>query len=175
MTDRGCFALPSTFSQTSKTCSDCSARKECGEKVLATLNLIRSSIKVEHLIAQFHMGDAPIGLSLVQRTMVASMPVAIAGRLEILLLAGFDQSARSRFAIRENPFSTSGAKHIRLTGDLLIAGGFTKMELRQAFQERFGWGKNTAFVEVARTLALLRGLSLITESGGYIALADTTT
>jgi hypothetical protein len=175
MTDRGCFALPSTYSLESKTCKACVAHAECGARVQETLQRIRGTINVEQLIAQFHVGEDAPSLTLAQRTKVASMPVHVARRLETLFLNGFDRTARSLFANSENPFPATGAKHLRLAGNLLLQGGFTKKHLRTECQKRFGWAESTAFVEVARTLALLRGLGLIVERDGRMVLADTTT
>lgn len=172
MTDRGCFAMPSTFSKTSTACGACASQVSCGEKVLATLKLIRDKVKVEHLIAQLSTGESIQSLTLAQRTMIASMPVKVGPRLESMLLSGFASTVRSRFANRENAFSTSGVKHLPLVGDLLLKGGFTKTELRRRLRQEFPWSEGTAFVEVARTLALLRGLGLTVEVGRRIVLAD---
>lgn len=177
MTDRGCVGLPSVFSHVSSTCATCEARPECSGKVLTTLQRIRGSVQVDDLISQFRLGFVEQALekpelTLQQRTAVASMPAKVAGRLKALLLDGFDQTAKSRFAQGDNPFPGSGAKHLHLAGQLLLAGGFTKLEFRTRCIERYGWSTNTAFVEVSRAIALLRGLGLTHEINARVQLRD---
>ncbi len=178
MSDRGCFGLPSVFSLQSDTCSSCSARTACSEKSYALLLRVRGSVDVERYIQDLRLEFAGLGeqrarasLTLAQLTTVESMPARLRGRLKRLLLDRFDVVARQSLEQGENPFPESGSKVMHLAGEMLLAGGMTKIGFRNACQNQLGWSYGTAATESSVALALLRGLGLTKEKGSAIRAA----
>jgi hypothetical protein len=140
------------------------------------LERLRDKIPVESLIAEFRQGFSPARkLSLDQEQLIASMPVKIASKMRSLLEQGFPENARAAFQRGENPFPERGPKHIRLAGSMLLGGGFHRVELRDECVHRYGWSDGTASSQVSQTVALLRGLGLTKEQGGFISLPETLT
>lgn len=163
--------MASVLNPESPTCQRCSALEPCRVRALQSLDRVKGAIKVDHLIERLEHGSTQgYILSLEDHRAIATTPRKVAGRLESLLTKGFHVIARRKLAAGQNPFPVSGAKHIHLAGEMLLAGGFTKGQLRQQCIERFQWTEGTAFSEVSQAVALLRGLRLVRQTQDHIHL-----
>jgi hypothetical protein len=173
LTDRGCLGMPSVFNRISKACQECCAREQCRELGLASLLRARERIDVEELIQELRRGFAtslPLGeLTEQQQQRIQDAPAKLQTRLRTLLEKGFEQTARECFAQGENPFKT--VKNLHVAGELLLAGGFDRTQLREELMARYGWALSNAYSEVSNAIALLRGLALVVERDGCFTLA----
>ena len=71
-----------------------------------------------------------------------------------------------------NPF-TDGPKYRAVASDLLLAGGFTRQSLKDAYQEQLGWTPATASSHVSIVVGLLPAFNIATQEGENFVLSPT--
>jgi hypothetical protein len=164
--------MPSVHNPASETCKSCLHREDCRVRAVCALEKVRAVLKVDHLLLRLQP-DYALGfvLSPVQLKLIEQTQDKLRGRLRNLLERQFDKFARAEFSRGTNPFTEKGAKHMRLAGEMLLRGGFTRASLRQQCIEHFGWTQGTALSEVSQAVSLLRGLQVTKEEGDRIVLA----
>lgn len=181
MKELGCFGLPSVHNPRSGFCRVCPDFDSCGQQARALIDKVARAPGMRELAHRFHYVlelpdcSAPPTLTPEQERRVASAPVKVAQRLRSLLERGFDTQAARSFATGTNPFSPTGAKHLHLAGELLLAGGFTRAQLRRRCETDFGWTPNTAASQVSQAVSLLRLLDLTEDQGDRVCLKTTGT
>lgn len=170
MSDLGCFGMPSVFNAKSEFCKRCHSFERCrptAEKVLATVSKrIPLHEQTQQLLDNYVVG-------MPSRTMterVLSAPKKVQARLRGLLEQGFDRRARYELGQGRDPFPASASKEMHEAVRRLLAGGFTRQELRDWCIQTLGWTQAAAASQVSNTIALLRGLALI-QDGEVVTLA----
>lgn len=197
MASPSCYGLPSVFVAESKTCSACVEKGGCvaachgmlmslATKMDVTTNLayLERTAKVvtaqsipasnpTTTIAAPAMASLKVNLTMGAReeALLASVPVRVAKVLKPMLKRGLDARARYRVANGENPFGTGSAPWLRLAGDMLLAGGFTKAKLRVEYVRAYGWSEGTAFSRVSIVVALFPALGIARLAGDRIVCA----
>ncbi|MFW6855434.1 hypothetical protein ACODYM_29505 [Burkholderia gladioli] len=71
----------------------------------------------------------------------------------------------------KNPFESAPPKYLKVVMDRLLAGGFTKAELKRAFIEQLEHSDSTAASHVSIAIAVLEALQVIRQEGRTITLA----
>jgi hypothetical protein len=197
MTHPSCFGLPSVFVASSPACVSCTSREQCVPACHQLLVSLSDKMDVSGNLAQLERtAKVVIAQSLpattVETTIAAParaalsvnlsvdahmqstldrLPVNAAKILKPLLTRGADVKARYSLANDRNPFDTTTPRWLQLAGEGLLAGGFTKAELRERYIKEFGWGEGTAFSRVSVVAAVLPALRLATAAGNRIIRA----
>ena len=70
-----------------------------------------------------------------------------------------------------NPFNDDGPKYLAVAADLLLAGGFTRQSLKDAYQERLGWTPATASSHVSIVVGLLPAFDIAAQEGDNFVLS----
>jgi hypothetical protein len=71
-----------------------------------------------------------------------------------------------------NPFRDDSPNWLEVAFDALIAGGFSKRELKELLMLRLQWGETTAFPHVTKTVAILTAVGVIQERDGRFVLTE---
>ncbi|CAG9229082.1 hypothetical protein BVI1335_70149 [Burkholderia vietnamiensis] len=191
MAPPSCCGLPSVFSAEAKTCSVCKDRSLCVSACHGMLMSLSSKMDVTTNIAYLErtakvvtaqstpaspvattiaapaVASIKVNLTLGEReqSTLAALPAHAAKVLRPMMARGADSRARYRVAQGQNPFDETAQRWLRLAGEMLIAGGFTKAQLRQAFVTEFGWSEGTAFARVSIVVAIFPALRIATLVG----------
>lgn len=72
----------------------------------------------------------------------------------------------------ENPFVNRTPRYMGVVCDMLLAGGFTKRELRLAFIDRLGWSDGTASAHVSIVVSALPAIGAVVERGGRFVIKE---
>ena len=78
--------------------------------------------------------------------------------------------ARQSLTDGVNPFTDDCPKYLAVAAELLLAGGFTRASLRDAYQERLGWTPATASSHVSIVVGLLPAFDIAKLSGENFVL-----
>lgn len=197
MTHPSCFGLPSVFLASAPTCVSCASREHCvpachqmlvslSDKLDVSGNLAQLERTAKVVIAQSLPAttvettiEAPTRAALSVKLSVDApmqsaldrLPVRVAKVMRPLLTRGADVKARYSLANDRNPFDTTTPRWLQLAGESLLAGSFTKAELRERYIKEFGWSEGTAFSRVSIVATVLPALRLATVMGHRIVRA----
>lgn len=200
-----CFAAASVFSHDSNVCRGCPHFAECADASLRTLEAIKGVINVEDLIRRHEKAKRattkavepsiepatkPLPAKVERKTQVVKVqfevdqkdgdviatlsvkPQEIAIRL---CKEGKLRDIRKGLDQNRNALAETGPQFLRVAVDRLLAGGFTRSELREAFKAELGWGETTASSHVSMTLPLFKAFKIAQEVEGRIVLIPATT
>jgi hypothetical protein len=109
------------------------------------------------------------------QSVLDSLPVRVAKVMKPLMTRGQDAKARYCVATGKNPFDASNPRWLTLAGEVLIAGGFTKAQLRERYMKEFGWSEGTAFSRVSIVATLFPALRIATITGDRIVCVPSVT
>jgi hypothetical protein len=108
-----------------------------------------------------------------EHDLLATLPVRVQKVMRPLLKRGGDARARLALAKGQNPFDGRGPQWLRLAGEKLLAGGFTKGDLRRAYINEYGWSEATAFSRVSIVVSVIPALRLGRVAGDTVLRAPT--
>lgn len=171
-----CFGSAVAFSPNASECESCHEREACA--VLATTARFKLSKELGLDLVQPVRKEAPAAREVKTRTPRLSVPpAAVAPELPVkarhvlssILSAGID--LKKAAAERINPF-TEYKTFMGVVLELLWAGGFTRAELREAFEKRLGYTESGASSHVSLTLPILFHLNVAAEKDGRIVLSE---
>jgi len=184
-----CFAAASVFSHDSTVCRGCHQFENCATASLRTLEAIKGVINVEDLIRRHEKAkratakavapslaaNKPLPAKVERKTqmvkvqfevdkkegdVIATLPVKPQEIAIRLCKEGKLNEIRKGLDENRNALAESGPQFLRVAVDHLLAGGFTRKELREAFKAELGWGDSTAASHVSMTLALFRSFRI---------------
>lgn len=181
-----CFGLPSVFHRDTPTCAKCPVMTECEKAALAKALALAPYVQIGDVVMRLrNRGESTTPaavdtqLTVVQRTtreeklrlaltegdraVIAKMPVKVREKAEYIMRAGKDVEARESLSRGVNPFPLDGSRYLHVACDLLIKGGFTRAELRDAYMERLGWSRATAASEVSTVVNIFPALKFAKE------------
>jgi hypothetical protein len=188
MTPR-CFGLPSLIHRDSPHCAECPYLNECERVALNKALALSAYIQIPDVIARLRNRDgqkgqptAITGVSHITRTTsgekvrmalteedvatVKQMPVKVRRKVELLMKQGKDVAAREALLRGENPFPFEGSGYMHVACELLLAGGFTRAQLRKEYMRRLHWTEGTAYSHVSAVVAISRAIGIAEEIGG---------
>jgi hypothetical protein len=194
MSHASCFGLPSVFNAGTQTCMACASRSECVSACYSMLVSLSDKIDVTAPLAQLERTakvvtaqsiPAPVVATTIaapapaavqvnlehgarENELLATLPVRVQKVMRPLLKRGGDARARLALAKGLNPFDGRGPQWLRLAGEKLLAGGFTKGDLRRAYINEYGWSEATAFSRVSIVVSLIPALRLGRVSGDTV-------
>jgi hypothetical protein len=93
----------------------------------------------------------------------------------VLCKSNLLQKAQKELPTGRNAFATEGPSYLRVTCDLLIAGGFTKASLTEALVSRLGWSKGAASSHTSIACGLLTAFGLMQETSGKFVISPSVT
>ena len=96
------------------------------------------------------------------QAIIESLPVKPAQLAESFCKRGIIERMRNDLPVGRNPFDDMKPPFMRVVCDLLLAGGFTKIELREAFQKRMEWTESTSRSHVSIVISVLLAFEIIT-------------
>lgn len=106
---------------------------------------------------------------------IATLPVKPQEIAIRLCKEGKLHEIRRGVAENRNALAETGPAFLRVAVDRLLAGGFTRSELREALKSELGWGDSTASSHVSMTLPLFKAFKIAQEIEGRIVLVPATT
>lgn len=196
---RGCYGAPSVFQHGSPTCNRCANFSACATEVRETLAHLAgqvdvSDLVIEHRNAMIEAGDAlpmpapaevqaPLierkdparkvkyALSADQKAVVERLPKKAAKILDTLIRNGKLEAMLNQPQKGINPFRGGTPNWMEVTFDALIAGGFSKKELKELLMSRLQWGETTAFPHVTKAVAITTAVGVVREEAGRFVLA----
>jgi hypothetical protein len=201
MSHPSCFGLPSVFAAGTQTCTACASRALCVPACYSMLVSLSDKIDVAAPLAQLErtakvVTAQSIPAPTVETTIAAPAPAAVRVNLECgareqellaslpvraqkvmrpLLKRGGDARARLALAKGQNPFDGRGPQWLRFAGEKLLAGGFTKGDLRRAYIDEYGWSEATAFSRVSIVVSVIPALRLGRVAGDTVLRTPTPT
>jgi hypothetical protein len=106
-----------------------------------------------------------------QKETIAKLPKKVGEKYSVLVRQGIDRIAQGRVARGENPFDSYGNRFLWRACEMLLAGGFTKGTLRDAYQTLEGWSEGTAFSRVSIAVQLLTLMGVAVQRGSSFVVA----
>ena len=200
-----CFAAASVFSHDSNVCRGCPHFDDCAAASLRTLEAIKGAINVEDLIRRHQKAKRatakaveptiePAQKSLLAKVerktqvvkvqfdvdkkegdVIATLPVKPQEVAIRLCKEGKLREIREGLDENRNALAETGPRFLRVAVDQLLAGGFTRSELREALKAELGWGDTTASSHVSMVLPLFKAFKIAQEVEGRIVLIPATT
>lgn len=182
MRNRSCHGDPSVFSFESKTCTGCPGFDSCVGITHDSLLQMKAITSVTSLIDQHARfiqfkkegnGHANVvtgkrELSQAEEAMAKTLPVKTASQYRRIVSEGFVPRMRDGVASGTNPFSVDGYKYLSVAFDALLAGGFTKKELRLHYMSDCGWSEGTAFSAVSMIWHLFTACGVAIDESGSL-------
>lgn len=188
----GCFGMLMAYDKNDDHCLACQYRDDCGDKAYERLHALRDIIDVEKRISAENKDRVKQGKSIQESRLVQSKPrgditltdehldvvkrignkKAVARAIN-LLRRGIDGSYMKNAMRRQiNPFSQEPPYFLYLACELLMNGGFDKMQLAKLFvrDEQAKMSIKTAYSHVAITLPILKEFGVVKEIGGRYEL-----
>lgn len=188
MTPR-CYGLPSLIHRDSPHCGECPFLDECERVALNKALALSLYIDIPDVVARLRNREGQKGqptavegvtpltrttsgekvrMALTQQdfALIKQMPAKVRQKVELLMKQGKDVAAREALLRGENPFPFAGAGYLHVACELLLAGGFTRAELRKTYMQRLGWTEGTAYSHVSAVVAIFPALGIAEEIAG---------
>lgn len=192
-----CFGLPSIYHQRSEHCAKCPHHDRCEEVAYARLLALSERIEVGDALARYQDRSGAelrrpkfkvrlaltaiperrarrervsLELTAADHALIAGLPTKVAEKVQVLMKRGNDRVARAALAHGRNPFPADGAKYLHVACERLLAGGFTRAELRVEFMRRLAWKESTAFSHVSSVVSMFPALGFAHEQDGRFVL-----
>lgn len=102
---------------------------------------------------------------------LASLPVKPQDQARRMCAEGLIDKIKEGLLEGRNALSESKPRFLCLAVDRLLAGGFSKRDLRESFQNELGWGESTASSHVSITLPIFVGFGIAQEISGQFVVA----
>jgi len=196
---RGCYGALSVFQHGSPTCGRCANFVACGEAVRETLTLVGAQVDASDFALEYRNGAIKAGempepppaeqqsplverktparkvkyvLSEEQQVICEGLPKKAARVLDTLIRNGKLEAMQEAPKKGMNPFRDAAPNWLEVAYDALLAGGFSKKELKELLMTKLQWGETTAFPHVTKTVAILTSIGVIEERGGRFVLTE---
>lgn len=169
-----CFGFIATYSDTSSVCKECRSREACKDKVVERLSDLSESMDVGDLfyilnrdssVTKLVSSNALTVVTGNKERAVRQTRFKLTSRQKELLASVKARYTKSERLVRSmfrngidlrgsllagtNPFvQAKSHTYMRVACDLLLKGGFTRVELRDALRQSFNWEKTTANAHV---------------------------
>lgn len=111
-------------------------------------------------------------LTELQRKTLDRVPVKVEKRLRHIFETGKDMQIRADLANRVNPYNSVENRFMHKVCERLLAGGFTKTELRKTFQQDLGWSEGTAFAHVSVGVQVVQELGVARRDNDRFILSN---
>ncbi len=176
----GCFGI-AVVHMKNETCKQCPALTRCRYRAMKTL--LELDMDVSDLTKHYtDLGIKPskgsktsqregrkvtgkVVITPDQKRLIDAMPVKPARIATALMGRGID--IKASLLCGENPFSKNTPAFLRVPCAMLIDGGFTKAELKEALLDQFpAWNERTAEGQLSVAFALLCGLDCVEGRAG---------
>lgn len=196
---RGCFGALTVFGHDDKACERCANTVECAEKVREVMPLISERVDISDIVMTHRNGMIEAGqsenlpesanvqaqptgrktavrkvkyaLNAEQKALCETLPKKAAKILDTLIRNGKFSGMLTLPQRGINPFRDGSPNWLEVAFDALIAGGFSKSELRELLMEKLQWAENTAYPHVTKTVAILTAIGVADEEAGRFTLA----
>lgn len=171
------------------TCQDCPLQSSCRDQALATAKEIHEVMAIGDLLKHFSDVDefdqnsggseSRMAARCSQRVMPTPAQQGSLDKMskkarqvaESLINKGID--VRKQMLNGKNPFVETGQKYLEVTAMLLMEGGFTKKELKQALlYQNPQWTERTAEGQLSVAFSLFTGFGLVTTRQGRFVLKE---
>jgi hypothetical protein len=186
-----CFGLPSLIHREAPHCAACPFVNECERVALNKALALGVYIKIPDVIARLKSrgnnngqptavtGVAPLtrttsgeklnlALTVTDHDLLARMPAKVRVKVEQMMKRGQDLAGREALKRGENPFPFVGSQYQHVACEMLLAGGFTRSELRRRFMDRLGWTEGTAYPHVTTVVWMFLALGFAEEVRGKL-------
>lgn len=107
-----------------------------------------------------------------QRQLCDALPKKAAKVLDTLIRNGKLEAMLALPKRGMNPFRGGTPNWMEVAFDALLAGGFSKKELKELLMSRLEWGETTAFPHVTKVVAILTAINVIREEAGRYVLTE---
>lgn len=159
---KSCHGDASVFSFASVTCTGCVSFDSCVSSThdsLLQLNLgapAKPMLERHVRFVAYKKDKAMRGSVLTgkraltddEERIAKTLPSKVASQYRRIVSEGFVPRMKEGLAKGLNPFDRNGYKYLSVAFDALLAGGFTKRELRLNYMGSCGWSEGTAFSAV---------------------------
>lgn len=102
---------------------------------------------------------------------IAKLPVKPQKQARSLCAEGLIDKIKEGLQEGRNALSESKPRFLSVAVDRLLAGGFSKRDLRESFERELGWGESTASSHVSITLPIFVGFGIAQEISGQFVVA----
>lgn len=106
-----------------------------------------------------------------QEAILATMPVKPQEQARRLCSANLIDKVKAELQEGRNALSESKPRFIAVAVDRLIAGGFSRSDLKAFYVQEFGWGESTASSHVSIVCPILTAFSIAQEINGRLVLS----
>lgn len=172
-----CFGSPSALAPHTAVCSTCKVLSDCSEQASIMLKRIRGELNVEELIEPPKKGEV-VPKSIPKKLSVKPLPVrTVTGisKKATALVHRIDQlgiDLLTELKAGRNPFENMPPAYMRETCSSLLAGGFTKAQLRDRYLSAFDWSAGSASSHVSFVIPALSFLGVIQERDDCFTMRD---
>lgn len=170
----GCFSSPLCYGDQTLPCTRCPFRAECGPAAEAVAHQLRQTYRIEDAFGAARKPKVGIGRTAIASATTANSPhrallrpVTRRSELEISLeRRGI--CLKQALADRVNPFESQPPRHMRVIFGLLLAGGFTRAEVKQSLMTDLGWSEASAASNASAAIAAMLDLGAAQDEGGRL-------
>lgn len=182
MRNRSCHGDPSVFSFSSLTCTSCPSFDSCVSSTHNSLLQMNVGAPVTLLLERHVRFDAYKSDKVARASVITGkraitqdeevtakrLPVKTASQYRRLVTEGFIPLMKQGLAQQRNPFKVDGYKYLNVAFDALLAGGFSKKDLRLVYMDSCTWSEGTAFSAVSMIWHLFVVCGIAEENEGVL-------
>lgn len=196
---RGCFGSAVLYRPSEPTCKTCSDCPQCAQTSRDNLTHLQQRVDVSDVIVARRNALVAIGvietdrvkpvalvkaefvrrhearkekhtLTETEKATCAALPKNAAKILDALIRHDRVVAMKILPLRGENPFRDGTPRWLEVTFDALIAGGFSKLELKESLMHKLEWVETSAYPHVSKAIAILSAINVIQERAGRFVL-----